>query len=76
MLSVDSIGLEARVRVNFFKVVMVVNKSLLLTGLLIAMAASQVPTLLQKFYASSASAQAELLLAQRSCNPNDPSYCP
>ena len=54
------------------------NKSLLLTGLLMAMAASQMPTLLQRFQASSASAQPEssLLLAQRSCNPNDPSYCP
>ena len=56
---------------------MVVNKSLLITGLLIAAAASQAGLMRERLAnLSSTQTRSEILLAQRSCNPNDPSYCP
>ncbi|MBW4466609.1 MAG: hypothetical protein KME07_14385 [Pegethrix bostrychoides GSE-TBD4-15B] len=55
------------------------NKSLVIFGLLAVAAAFQVPAgvrVLQAQLNQSGSSSEVVLLAQRSCNPNDPSTCP
>jgi len=57
---------------------MAVNKNLLILGLLVAVTASQLPRLVRGLQQGSISThtQQETLIAQRACNPSDPSACP